>query len=296
MFSNFKIPGYKITEVIYEGLNTVIYRGLSQPQQQPVILKILKAEYPTLEQITRLRHEYTITENLDLDGVVKVYGLETYQNRLVLVAEDFDGISLKQYLTRTKLPLITILSIAVQLAQALVSLHTHCIIHKDIKPANIIINAQTKQVKLTDFSIASKLSKETPSLSNANQLEGTLTYMSPEQTGRMNRDLDYRTDFYSLGITFYEMLTGQLPFKGVQDPMELVHCHIAQIPLPPDKLNPDVPDIVSEIVMKLLAKTAEERYQSAYGLKADLEVCIRQLEMTGEIVPFPLSQQDWSNQ
>ncbi|OKH44895.1 hypothetical protein NIES2101_27500 [Calothrix sp. HK-06] len=295
MLSSLKIPGYNITEVIYEGLNTLVYRGLSQ-SHQPVILKILKAEYPTLEQITRLRHEYTITENLDLDNVVKVYGLESYQNRLVLVAEDFDGISLKQYLTRTKLPLITILSIVVQLAQALVSLHTHCIIHKDIKPANIIINAQTKQVKLADFSIASKLSKETPSLSNAHQLEGTLTYMSPEQTGRMNRDLDYRTDFYSLGITFYEMLTGQLPFKDVQDPMELVHCHIAQIPLAPNKLNPNVPDIISEIVMKLLAKTAEERYQSAYGLKADLEVCIRQLETTGEIVPFPLSQRDWSNQ
>lgn len=158
MLPTLTIPGYEITEVVRENLNTVVYRGVSIEQQQ-VILKVLKAEYPSLEQITRLKHEYKITENLDLEKVVKVYGLETSQNRLILVAEDFGGISLKEFLITKldKLALIIFLNIAVQLAQALVSLHKNQIIHKDIKPANIIINPQTGQVKLTDFSIASRL-------------------------------------------------------------------------------------------------------------------------------------------
>ncbi|BAZ12673.1 multi-sensor signal transduction multi-kinase [Calothrix sp. NIES-4071] len=279
------IPGYEITEVIREGLNTVIYRGMSNQQQ--VILKVLKAEYPSLEQITRLKHEYKVTENLDLDGVVKVYGLETYQNRLILVAEDFGGISLKEFLTSyksEKTSLIIFLSIAVQLAQGLVSLHKNQIIHKDIKPANIIINPQTRQVKLTDFSIASRLSQETACLTNPNQLEGTLAYASPEQTGRMNRSVDFRSDFYSLGVTFYEMLTGQLPFIS-NDPLELVHCHLAKQPTPIQELNLEVPTVLVEIVSKLMEKNAEDRYQSAEGLLADLQQCLLELKQ-GKITCF----------
>ncbi len=285
MLTSTLIPGYDITEVIYEGINTIIYRGTSHLGQQKVILKILKEDYPTLDAITRLKHEYKVTENLDLEGVVKILRLETEQNRLVLVLEDFGGQSLKQVISNRKLELLEFLNIAVQLGKALVSLHSHKIIHKDIKADNIVINPETGQVKLTDFSIASRLSKEKLQLTNPNQLEGTLTYMSPEQTGRMNRVLDYRTDFYSLGITFYEMLTGRLPFQS-NDPLELVHCHIAKQPVAIQQLNPEVPNAIANVVVKLMAKNAEDRYQTAKGLLADLELCREQLEMTGTIIEF----------
>ncbi|QSJ17385.1 AAA family ATPase [Nostoc sp. UHCC 0702] len=293
MLSTLKIPGYNISEVIHEGVNTIVYRGESQAEQEKVILKVLKAEYPTLEQITRLKHEYSITENLHLNGVVKVLRQEVHENRLVLVAQDIGGISLKTMLEKENyiLPLQTFLNIAIQIARSLISLHTHHIIHKDIKPSNIIINPQTFEVKLIDFSIASRLSKETPFLANLNQLEGTLAYISPEQTGRMNRIVDYRTDFYSLGVTFYEMLTGRLPYEGTE-PIELVHCHIAKEATSIQKLNPEVPAPVAAIVSKLMAKNAEERYQSAAGLLADLQFCLTQLENTGQIIQFIPGQKD----
>lgn len=285
MLTSTLVPGYDITEVIYEGINTIIYRGREHLNQEKVILKILKEDYPTLDAITRLKHEYKITENLDLEGIVKILRLETEQNRLVLVLEDFGGQSLKQVLSNRKLEVVEFLNIAVQLAKGLVSLHSHNIIHKDIKADNIIINPKTGQVKLTDFSIASKLSKEKLQLTNPNQLEGTLTYMSPEQTGRMNRILDYRTDFYSLGVTFYEMLSGRLPFQS-NDPLELIHSHIAKQPVAIQQLNPQVPKAIANLIVKLMAKNAEDRYQTAKGLLADLELCREQLEIIGNIIEF----------
>jgi serine/threonine protein kinase len=155
-------------------------------------------------------------------------------------------------------------------------------------------NPATGVVKINDFGIATRFARTNPSFSNPTALEGTLAYISPEQTGRMNRMLDYRTDFYSLGVSFYELLVGQLPFV-TDDVLELVHCHLAKQPVPPHQVNVDIPSIVSDIVVKLMAKNAEERYQSAAGIKADLEVCLVQLETTGRIEPFPLGTQDSSD-
>lgn len=295
MLETLRIPGYELTEVVREGANNIICRAISQPDRHPSILKILKAEYPTLEQITRLKHEYKIAQNLDVAGIVKIYRLETHQNRLALVCEDFGGQSLKQLLEGQKLSLISFLGIAVQLVQALVSLHQHQIIHKDIKPANIIINPATGVVKITDFSVASSLSKEMPQLSNPNALEGTLAYMSPEQTGRMNRSVDYRTDFYSLGVSFYEMLTGQLPFQ-TNDFLELVHCHIAKQPVPIEALNTEVPSAIASLIAKLMSKNAEDRYQSAAGILADLEYCLAQLTTNDKIANFIPGKLDRSAQ
>ncbi|MCC3415245.1 MULTISPECIES: ATP-binding sensor histidine kinase [unclassified Microcoleus] len=294
------LPGYKITTSISDGFNTSVYRGIRQSDEEPVIIKILKAEFPTLEQITRLKNEYKITQHLHADSIVKYYSLETYQNRLALISEDFGGNSLGQIISK-KLDLTAFLNIGIQLASALNSLHQNGIIHKDIKPSNIIINLETGIVKITDFSIASRLSKETPQINSANLVEGTVAYMSPEQTGRMNRTLDYRSDFYSLGVTFYEMLTGKLPFKS-NDILELVHCHIAKHPAPPSECrrnleNSDlVPQVVSDIVMKLLGKNAEDRYQTAEGIKADLENCLNSWQTTGEVAYFVPGQLDRSGQ
>ncbi|MEZ2301305.1 MAG: AAA family ATPase [Microcoleus sp.] len=276
---------YQINSTLHEGIETIIYRSQTLINQSVTILKLLKAEYPTLEAITRLKHEYQIRQNLDSEQIVKTISLETFNHRLGLVLEDFGGESLAKLLETETLSLRLILDIAIQITKALEYLHQNQIIHKDIKPSNIIINSQTKQVKLTDFGIATKLNKENPQFNNPNSVEGTLAYMSPEQTGRMNRTLDYRTDFYSLGITLYEMLTGTLPFTS-NDPLEIVYNHIAIQAITPHQINSEIPPEISEIVMKLMSKNAEQRYQSAAGLFADLENCSHQLETTGKIIYF----------
>lgn len=307
---------YKLIEKINEGLNTVVYRGQRKEDGQAVIIKLLRAEYPTLEEIMQLRHEYEISRNLNLEGIVKPYGLENHRNGLALILEDSKGEALKKFLSHRQLELKEFLSIAIQLADTLGKLHDNKIIHKDIKPTNIIITPATLEVKITDFSIATRLSRETQTLNHPTLLEGTIAYISPEQTGRMNRSIDYRTDFYSLGVTFYEMMCGEVPFQAT-DPMELVHCHIAKQPVPlweimelkeqnsgldtQEHLNSKIQNraiikAISDIVMKLLAKTAEDRYQSGYGLKADLEQCLNQLQQTGKICNFIPGERDKSGQ
>ncbi len=279
------LTGYQINSILHEGIQTIIYQTQTPKTQQRVILKLLKNEYPTLEAFTRIKNEYQIQQTLDHHNIVKAISLETFDNRVGLLLEDFGGQSLAQVIQTEKLDLINHLNIAIQLTKALAYLHKHQIIHKDIKPSNIIINSQTGIVKLTDFGIASRLNKENPQFNNPNCVEGTLAYMSPEQTGRMNRSLDYRTDFYSLGVTLYEMLTDKTPFSS-QDPLELVYSHIAVQPINPQSLNPQIPKTISEIVLKLMAKNAEDRYQSATGLLADLELCFNQLETKGTITDF----------
>ncbi|MEG4915268.1 ATP-binding sensor histidine kinase [Microcoleus sp. B7-D4] len=306
------IPGYRIDGELYTNPHTVIYRGMQLEEQKPVILKTLTPPYPNPAQISQLLHESEILKNLNLPGIVKLYKIETYNHFPVLVLEDFGGISLKDFLSNNQLELQQFLHIGIKLAETIGQLHEHHIIHKDIKPSNIIVNIETGDVKIADFAIASLLPGENPAPSHPHLLEGTLAYMSPEQTGRMNRAIDYRTDFYSLGVTFYEMLCGELPFLAI-DPMELVHCHIAKTPVSPwenrkqkvqsrsieGRINQlgskEIPQVVSDIVIKLLAKTAEDRYQSAFGLLYDLENCLVQLQTTGEISHITLGEQDQSS-
>lgn len=300
----FNIPGYHILCQIYESTQSIVYRGIRQEDQQAVILKRLKTNYPTPEEIRKYKQEYQITRRLNLAGVVKAYRLEQYQNNLVIILEDFGGDSLQLLLNHHPLTLAEFLDIAIKITDSLNQIHAATIIHKDINPSNIVYNPQTGQIKLIDFGIASVLSRENPTLQNPNVIEGTLAYISPEQTGRMNRYVDYRTDFYSLGVTFYELLTGNLPFEA-QDAMELVHCHLAKYPTPPHLLDGskqmqagkgvgEIPQAVSDIVLKLLAKTADERYKSALGLQADLVICLMQLEANGFIEPFPVGENDVS--
>jgi predicted ATPase/signal transduction histidine kinase len=264
------------------------------------VIKVLRNDFPRFNELVNFRNQYVIAKNLEIPGSVKAYSLETYQNNYALVMEDFGGISLSSYLDRLAeaskeplegLPISEFLPIAIQIANSLDGLYRHHVIHKDLKPANILINPTTKEVKLIDFSIASLLPRQTQEIQNPNVLEGTLPYISPEQTGRMNRGIDYRTDFYSLGVTFYELLARQLPFQ-TDDPIELVHCHLAKQPIPVHHLNKSVPLVLSEIVSKLMAKNAENRYQSAIGLKFDLETCLHQWKETGKIACFKLGTRD----
>ncbi len=324
------IPGYQVNEELYNGSRTLVYRGYRETDSLKVVIKLLKSPYPSFSELVQFRNQYTITKNLNSPLIIQTYSLESYQNGYALVMEDFGGISLKDWGVETRLiasvqewacrersrmgvggtleSLMEFLVIAIALCNTLDILYHQRIIHKDIKPANILINPETRQVKLIDFSIASLLPRETQTLINPNVLEGTLAYISPEQTGRMNRGIDYRTDFYSLGVTFYELLTGELPFES-NDLMELVHCHIAKLPPNMNKPHPHkapspyqgegwgevdltIPQVLCDIVMKLMAKNAEDRYQSALGIKFDLENCLHQLQETGKIKDFEIALRD----
>lgn len=282
---------YQIVEKLYESVNSLVYRGFFYENNQPIILKILKENYPTPSELIRYQQEYQITRSFNVDNIIKAYDLQRYENSLVMFLEDFGGQSLKLLLAQGQFSLEEFLKIAIKIAEALGIIHQANIIHKDINPSNIIYNPKTEQLKIIDFGISSQLSQEFISVISPHQLEGTLAYIAPEQTGRMNRGLDYRSDFYALGVTFYELLTQKLPFETT-DPMELVHCHIAQHPLPIEELTSDCPLAVSNIIKKLLAKTLEERYQSAWGIKTDLETCLNQLKERKQIELFPLGSRD----
>ena len=289
--STIEIASYSQLTKIYESSHSRVYRGRRERDGQAVIVKVLKEDYPSASKLTRYQTEYKITRSLNLAGVIKAYSLEKYQNTLAMILEDFGGESLKKLKNAGKFPLKELLAIAVQVTESLAGVHAANIIHKDINPSNIAFNRSTGQAKIIDFGISSVLSRENPTIKSPETLEGTLPYISPEQTGRMNCFLDYRTDFYSLGVTLYELLTGQLPCVG-GDAIKLVYCHLAKQPIPPHQVNPEIPKTVSDIVMKLMAKTAEERYQSGWGIKADLEECLRQLTTESRISDFPLGCQD----
>ncbi|MBX9252492.1 AAA family ATPase [Desmonostoc muscorum CCALA 125] len=289
------LPLVEVHSQIYLSANSVVYRGISKPGDTPIILKVLKQDYPTPGELTRYKQEYEITHSLNVEGVIKVYSQQEYQRTLVMLLEDFGGESLAKLRSELPafipMPLADFLRLAIQITEILGNIHSSNVIHKDINPSNIVLNIATGTVKIIDFGIATRFARTNPSFKNPNVLEGTVAYISPEQTGRMNRMLDYRTDFYSLGVTFYELLVGQLPFVAI-DVLELVHCHIALEAVSPHQVNAEIPEIVSSIIMKLMAKNAEERYQSAWGIKADLEECLHQLENTGEIKAFQLGSHD----
>ncbi|MBP0042808.1 MAG: AAA family ATPase, partial [Roseofilum sp. SBFL] len=289
-----ELPGYQINQKIYEGDRTLVYQATRHRDRLKVVIKFLRNPYPSLSELLQFRNQYEIAKNLNPTHIVVPLSLERYGNGYALVMEDEGAISLDKVLDQKEyLELETSLQIGIQLADIVDELERKGVIHKDIKPANLLIDQQSQKVKLIDFSIASPLPREAQDIKNFNVLEGTLAYIAPEQTGRMNRGIDYRSDFYSLGVTLYQLLTGTLPFIS-DDPMELVHCHISQPPVPPEARNSgsEIPSVVSHIVMKLMAKNAEQRYQSALGLKFDLEQALKQWQETGQIEAFELASRD----
>ncbi|XYI00391.1 AAA family ATPase [Sorangium sp. So ce1128] len=285
--------GYAIVEVLCEGSDTLLYRGVREVDGRPVVLKVLRRDHASPRARERLRHEYEVARTLETPAVVQPYALEMLGDQPALVLEDFGGVSLDRLL-EGPMPLERFFPLAVRLAEALAGVHRHGVVHKDIKPQNVLLNPTTGEVKITDLGIASRIPRELQHLEHVGLIEGTLAYMAPEQTGRMNRWIDERTDLYSLGVVFYEMLTGALPFRA-SDPVEWVYCHIAQKPPPAHALVPSIPPLLSEVVLKLLSKAAEERYQSAAGLRHDLDECFARWRTSGAIQPFALGGRDLSD-
>ncbi|WP_437761971.1 AAA family ATPase [Sorangium sp. So ce281] len=283
---------YTLTGVIHESSATTVYRGVRESDRSPVAIKRLKSERPLPVEIAKLKYEYAIARDLALQGVVRVYGIEMVGSSLALIMEDAGERPLNELISAGKLKLEDALRIAISIADALESIHRRGVTHMDVKPHNILVNAETLEAKLTDFGSATRLSQEAHKANRFASFEGTLAYMSPEQSGRLNVVIDRRTDLYSLGVTLYEMVTGVLPFRTT-DLMDLVHSHIARTPPAPHTVSPAVPSAVSDIVMKLLAKSPDDRYQSAHGLKVDLEECSSQLSAKGKIEPFPAGRYDY---
>ncbi|WP_437275189.1 AAA family ATPase [Sorangium sp. So ce375] len=288
-------PRYRVLEVLHQGADTILYRARRDEDGRPVVLKALRRDHASPRALSRLQHELEVARALDSPVVIKAYGIEPFHDQMTLVLEDFGGRSLDRLLDgHGPMPPGRFFPLALRLAGALAELHRHRIIHKDIKSQNLLYNPDTGEVKITDLGIASLSPREAQELAHDGLIEGTLAYMAPEQTGRMNRRVDERTDLYSLGVVFYEVLTGTLPFQAT-DPVAWVYCHIAQAPRAPHALVPSIPEQLSAVVLKLLSKAAEERYQSALGLRHDLDRCFAGWQASGSIQPFALGERDLSD-
>src|SRR5215470_15277589 len=258
-------------QVLWEDGDVLFYRGWrdgGDGSRATVLAVVPAAEPPTPGALERLAHEYGLQDELDGGWAARPLELIHEHGRTLLVLEDPGGEPLDRLLG-SPMEVGTFLRLAIGIAMALAKVHQRGLIHKDVKPGHILVDKASGEVRLTGFGIASRLPREHPAPEPLEVIAGTLAYMAPEQTGRMNRSVDARSDLYALGVTLYQMLTGALPFTAI-DPMELVHCHIARKPTPPSERLETLPAPISEIVLKLLAKTAEERYQTASGLERDL--------------------------
>ncbi len=287
------LSGYKLKTVREDG-EFILYRASGKSQTDgslcPLLVLAPASKRPAPATLRKMEHEFSLKAELDRAWAVQPLALTPYQGRSTLLLEDPGGEPLDELLG-APMELGLFLRLAMALAAAAAEVHRRGVIHKNIKPAHVLVNAPTGQAWLTGFGIASRLHRERQSPEPPEFVAGTLAYMAPEQTGRMNRSIDSRSDLYSLGVTLYEMATGSLPFTA-SDPMEWVHCHIARQPMPPSERVANLPAQVSAIIMKLLAKTAEDRYQTAAGLESDLRRCLAQWEAEGRIGDFALGEHD----
>lgn len=282
---------YQIIDTLYQGRKNVIYRAIRQADSRKVILKVLIHEYLTPLDLTRFRQEFDLVKSLNFEGIPSVESFGSFENHYYISFEDDGSISLSRFLSSQVTDISGFLHIAIQLSTILEQLHSRKIIHKDLKPDNMLIHPQQKRVTIIDFGLSTQIQGKAPDLLKQDNWEGSLPYLSPEQSGRMNRPIDFRSDFYTLGISFFEMLTGRLPYQA-DSPLEWVHTHLAQKMPDLRTFRADVPEMLVKIVHKLASKMAEDRYHSATGLKYDLEKCLQQLQHSGKITPFALGAKD----
>lgn len=291
MLSN---TNYTDLRQIHEDGRSIILKGYMIEGKMPVIIKAMRKEAVNAMELARAIHDYEITRHLNIEGIVKPIKLEQTESYLALVMEDIGAVSLKEYIKDRSLDLLSFLIMGMQLAETLDRLHQRGIVHRNLKPENILIHPVSGRVFVTDFSSAVLLSSENRNTLFPQNMTGTPGYMPPEQTGRLNMVTDQRSDLYALGVVFYKLLTGRLPLQG-KSPAQWVYAQITQIPEPPAKFNKNVPLLLSEIIMKLIAKVPENRYQSAYGLYWDLNECWKRLTRDGEIGFFPIARVDLSS-
>lgn len=288
------IPGYKISNIFHEDSKVILYEGHDK-EGSPVFIKALKNKNPDNDDINKLKEIFFSNSKLNkIEGILKVIDFVQYNNFYALVLEHFQGKFLRNIIGRG-LFLRTFLRIAIRLSEVLYNIHINDTYHSNIRPDTIFVSSASNNdallLKIIGPGSSSFKMKNFSNINSSNILDISLEYISPEQTGRINRSIDYRTDFYSLGITLYEMLTGCVPFQS-QDAMELIHHHLAKEPEEPLKIDSSIPVIISDIVIKLLSKNPEERYQSAQGLKEDLENCLKQYEISEKISHFNLGEKD----
>ncbi len=286
--------GYEVHEQIHEGVRTIVYRGLRRDDRAPVIIKCLKNEYPSPEEVARLRNEYEITRLINHPFVVRAVELNVHNQRPCLVFDSYSGVALGSLPRPAALDLEKTLSLFLLILEGLGAIHQEGVVHKDLNPGNILVTPDQSAVMIIDFGISSRVGRETQDVVSPSALEGTLGYISPEQTGRINRPVDYRSDFYSLGAILYEVLVGAPVFEA-RDPLELVYDHIARRPVIPAERRQMLPEAVSAIVLKLLSKTPEERYQSTGGIAADLRRCLQELRHLGRVSSFTPGENDASD-
>jgi serine/threonine protein kinase len=281
-------------EQVRRDTELVLFRGLrgghEEGSRSSILVQVPVADPPSPATVRSLQEDYALRSELDPAYVVRSLSMVQDHGRPMVILEDPPGTPL-DLLLNGAMNLRQFLRLAIRVAAALGHVHSRGLVHKDIKPANILVNAARDHAWLMGLGMASRLPRERQSPQPPEFAAGTPAYMSPEQTGRMNRSIDSRSDLYALGVTFYEMLTGTLPFTA-SDPMELVHCHIARQRTPPCERLKGVPAAVSAIIMKLLAKTAEERYQTAAGVESDLRRCLAEWETQHRIDEFPLGEHD----
>ncbi|WP_250655648.1 EAL domain-containing protein [Alkalimarinus coralli] len=293
--SQFTFKGVEISELLSRHGETCAWRAYDLNHDQPIIIKSAQSETPPLFLMERLRHEYEIGRHFKHPHIIAYRGLLQHHHRLAIVTEDFNGKPLAECIPEQGFPIGTFLDIALQIVKALIEIHAQQVIHKDLNPYNIVYNPQKRLAKIIDFGMASKLSQESPAYMKTTLLGGNLPYVAPEQTGRLNRVIDHRTDFYGLGITLYEMLCGQRPFNS-PDPLELVHAHLTQPAPRLSEWRKDIPPLFDDILAKLLAKQSEDRYQSAKGIKHDLEKCLQQWQKTQQFERFEIGSYDRNEQ
>ena len=288
--------GYEVVEVLYVGRRSVVVRcvrlGPGDQAGVPMVVKLLRLAKLGPADVARFRREFELSRRVVHPNVVRAETLESHAGVLFLAMVDDGAVSVRDLLRQGPLPIADALRIAVAVVNALEAIHLRNIIHKDIAPGNIIANLARGTVRLIDFGISADVSVERPPAASLPELEGTLAYMAPEQTGRMNRDLDYRADFYALGATLHELLTGTPPFGTTRDPIEAVHAHLALVPPDPRAARPEVPPVLAALLLRLLAKEPEARFQNHHVLRRDLQYILEHLDDPAALARHRLGRGD----